>query len=179
MKTSIVCTHPEARQPRHQLCPACQELRRQKRLEHARSYNKSYYQNRKSDPVYISAITAWSRHPEQDEYYRNVQRRLSHKTNRARIMKSKYRLTPEQFQDLCAQQGGVCAICKEPPKRKYLCVDHDHATGAIRGLLCDACNKGIGHLRDSADLAKKAAEYLLSPPASAAGVGPARLRDEG
>lgn len=40
-------------------------------------------------------------------------------------------------------QGGVCAICSKPPKRRRLCVDHNHRTGKVRGLLCDLCNRRI------------------------------------
>lgn len=61
-------------------------------------------------------------------------------------------------------QNGVCAICgkKDTTKGKkgYLSVDHDAATGEIRGLLCHQCNIGIGNLRHDRDILLKAIEYL-------------------
>ena len=41
-----------------------------------------------------------------------------------------------------------------------LAIDHNHSTGQIRGLLCSLCNFGIGYLKDSPDLLRKAAQYL-------------------
>jgi hypothetical protein len=65
------------------------------------------------------------------------------------------------------EQGGVCAICKQPPtgkwKGKYstrLAVDHDHATGAVRGLLCGRCNGGLGNFSDNMETMHKAMLYL-------------------
>ncbi len=48
----------------------------------------------------------------------------------------------------------------ENGKRKNFCIDHDHATGKVRGLLCHNCNVAIGLMKDNTDLLKKAAEYL-------------------
>jgi hypothetical protein len=58
-------------------------------------------------------------------------------------------------------QGGVCAICHEScrPGRR-LSVDHCHATGRIRGLLCDWCNRGLGLFRDSPESLLRAERYL-------------------
>lgn len=71
-------------------------------------------------------------------------------------------LTPEQFAALLEKQNGGCAICgkNRSSAKKPLCVDHNHDTGAIRGLLCDNCNRGIGLLLDSPELLKNAIAYL-------------------
>jgi hypothetical protein len=61
------------------------------------------------------------------------------------------------------QQNGECAICKTTePSSAYaaLYVDHDHNTGAIRGLLCWRCNIGLGYLKDSFELLEAAIRYL-------------------
>lgn len=72
-----------------------------------------------------------------------------------------YGLTPEYYQELLDKQQGVCAICKQLPlSGKGWQVDHDHRTGAIRGLLCHECNTGIGALRDDVDILRQAIEYL-------------------
>lgn len=59
-------------------------------------------------------------------------------------------------------QGGKCAICNVATgASKRLAVDHNHATGAVRGLLCSPCNKFVGRLRDSPDAFLRAHKYLL------------------
>jgi hypothetical protein len=74
-------------------------------------------------------------------------------------LKVSFGLTLEQFEQMLTRQQGRCAICKEPFKHTP-CVDHCHATSRVRELLCMACNRGIGYLRDSADICKSAARYL-------------------
>ncbi len=80
--------------------------------------------------------------------------------------RAKYGLEPEDFQALLAKQGGVCAICRRPEtaelrgKNKALCVDHDHVTDRVRGLLCFRCNLWIGYLGDDPERARAAAAYL-------------------
>lgn len=64
------------------------------------------------------------------------------------------------IEDLRRRQDGRCALCGDSPKCESLCVDHDHATGAIRALLCRTCNLGLGHMRDDADLLRRAADYI-------------------
>ncbi len=63
-------------------------------------------------------------------------------------------------------QNGVCALCRKAETSTYkgrirqFAIDHDHATGKVRGLLCSTCNIGIGHLQDSPALLEAAAAYL-------------------
>jgi hypothetical protein len=73
-----------------------------------------------------------------------------------------YGLTLEQFNEIKASQNNACAICKTPELELIhrLCVDHNHATMNIRGLLCHACNRAIGLLKDDPDVLRSAAEYL-------------------
>ena len=79
---------------------------------------------------------------------------------RVRNLKN-FGMTPEQYEERLEAQGGVCAICKGPPvSDKVYCVDHDHQTGAVRGLLCRKCNSGIGYLRDDPSIVRVALEYL-------------------
>lgn len=65
-----------------------------------------------------------------------------------------YGLSLERYEEMLAEQNGVCAICKLPELSirrgtyKSLDVDHNHATDAIRGLLCSACNSSLGLLRE-------------------------------
>ena len=62
------------------------------------------------------------------------------------------------YDRLLEKQDGKCAICNNSDKR--LCLDHNHSTGKIRGLLCTRCNRGIGLLGDNVETLKNAIEYL-------------------
>ena len=62
-------------------------------------------------------------------------------------LKTTYGITPEQYDEMLAAQGGVCASCGGQQRvGRPLCVDHCHKTKRVRGLLCDACNVCAGHL---------------------------------
>lgn len=80
---------------------------------------------------------------------------------RAQLAKyRKYGLTEAEFVALRDSQGGVCRICGASGTNRRLDIDHDHATGAVRGLLCRPCNQGLGAFGDSPDRLRAAAEYL-------------------
>lgn len=82
---------------------------------------------------------------------------MRRKQNMARY----YGITPEDYAGMLDRQGGVCAVCMEVcTSGRRLAVDHDHATGKVRGLLCTRCNVLIGMGRDSAELIYRAARYL-------------------
>lgn len=68
-----------------------------------------------------------------------------------------YGLTQEEYASLLENHNGCCAVCgSKAPLR----IDHDHATGKVRGLLCHHCNVALGHFKDSPDIMTKAIEYL-------------------
>lgn len=77
-------------------------------------------------------------------------------------LKRDYAITPELYYDALSKQNNRCAICgKNQSELKYmLCVDHNHKTNNIRGLLCRRCNAAIGLLQDSSDLLRRASEYV-------------------
>jgi len=72
-----------------------------------------------------------------------------------------YNITRRQWKGLLAQQGGRCAICVRPLGREedqiHPCVDHDHATGRVRGILCRNRNFALGFLEDDPSRAEAAA----------------------
>jgi hypothetical protein len=77
---------------------------------------------------------------------------------RAIWIRHRYGLTTEQVATL----GTRCHICRAEVGK--MCIDHDHDTGAIRGLLCDPCNTGLGRFRDDPLLLQAAVRYLKRGP---------------
>lgn len=76
-------------------------------------------------------------------------------------LRSKYGLTLAEYDAMLIAQSGVCAICEKlSPTEKPLFVDHDHDTGAVRGLLCARCNWALGGFEDNAGLVSRALSYL-------------------
>jgi Recombination endonuclease VII len=69
----------------------------------------------------------------------------------------RYGITAVEADAMLAAQGGLCAICRAAPA---VHVDHDHATDAVRELLCFNCNGGLGQFRDDPAVLRAAAEYV-------------------
>jgi Recombination endonuclease VII len=82
---------------------------------------------------------------------------------RATFLKSRYGITLDDYDRMLAEQGDRCAICgtTKPGSRGEWRVDHYALTGRVRGLLCDACNLGIGLLRHDPEILMAAARYLI------------------
>lgn len=84
-------------------------------------------------------------------------------------LRQRYKITLEEYDTLWEKQNGVCAVCKQCEIVKCmsgairrLCVDHDHKTGKVRGLLCQKCNKALGYVDDSVEQLKALISYLKS-----------------
>lgn len=79
-----------------------------------------------------------------------------------RDLKKAYGISIEQYNALLKSQQECCAICKQHKSlfKKSLAVDHCHRSGKVRGLLCTNCNRAVGNLKDSVDLAKNLTSYL-------------------
>lgn len=93
---------------------------------------------------------------------KKAQKRAAH----GRWILKTYGLTLEQYEALHEAQGGVCYICQRATgKVRRLAVDHDHATGYVRGLLCKPCNSVLAHFRDDPKVAYRTMKYLVDPPA--------------
>lgn len=79
-------------------------------------------------------------------------------------LKTKYGLTEKEYEQLLTNCSGRCEACGKNFETEGLwpCVDHDHATGRVRGVLCVNCNTGIGSLGDGIAGVRLALEYLES-----------------
>jgi hypothetical protein len=124
------------------------EYRERRDPDEKRAYHAAYYRANKDRLRAQSLAYARSHRSE---------RLLS---RRAHYLKSKFGLSVAEYDTMLAEQGGVCAICRAPEDGKRLAVDHCHTTGAVRGLLCQRCNRGIGHFAESAERLRAAANYV-------------------
>ena len=70
-------------------------------------------------------------------------------------------VSQKEYEEMLNAQNGVCAVCGRTNKGKALCVDHDHVTGKIRGLLCHKCNLALGMAEDNLETLKNLVIYLL------------------
>jgi|SRR5215471_1795036 len=77
-------------------------------------------------------------------------------------VEERYHITRQQYEELLELQDGICAICEGDLTNWHF--DHDHKTDTIRGILCNSCNRGIGYLKDSPKILRRAAKYLERPP---------------
>lgn len=83
-------------------------------------------------------------------------------------LRDSFGLTGEDYTAMSVRQGNVCAICEQPEtaihhktgEPRALAVDHNHKTGAVRGLLCRDCNLGLGLFEDDRDILARAQAYL-------------------
>jgi hypothetical protein len=147
--------HPERPHKGNGLCNNCWQ--RQWRTEHpgqtwqernpeiAKDYGRSWYAANRE------RIAEKRRDARADGRYRARDRRI--------FLAYHYGLTPDQYRDMLVGQAGRCLICLRVPT-KDLVIDHDHATGTVRGLLCQQCNKGIGLFADNAMALRSAARYV-------------------
>jgi hypothetical protein len=75
--------------------------------------------------------------------------------------KSRYGISLDEYERLLTKQEEKCAVCrKHPTPGRRLCVDHDHETKEVRGLLCDLCNRTMGQAGDDPELLEEMARYL-------------------
>lgn len=98
------------------------------------------------------------------ERTRKYREKHPHKAREFRC--NRYGLSLSEYEAMLVRQNGVCAICRKPEretrngKTVELCIDHDHETGRVRGLLCRRCNAGQGNFNDDPALLRAAADYI-------------------
>jgi len=101
------------------------------------------------------------------EYAKNQPEEWRKNIGRKNHLKTRFNLTPEEYQEKLKSQDYKCAICSKDVadnirggKVVALSVDHDHDTNKVRNLLCYHCNSGLGQFMDKSELLIKASEYL-------------------
>jgi hypothetical protein len=150
---------------KRQRCVSCARLEYKERRDEVLAYGKKYrqnpevrkrriecYQKRYADPDYRQVFLATCK-----EYRESPEG----KATRRKWRLAKYGITSEEESRMMFSQGGLCAICpKVLSETKDCCIDHDHYTGKVRGILCGACNLLIGQARDNPNLLRNAVTYL-------------------
>ncbi len=84
-------------------------------------------------------------------------------SSRKAHLKRMYNITLNQYEEMLKKQEGRCMICGGTEmnyKNKVLCVDHNHITGQVRGLLCGLCNSGLGKFKEDKQLLNNAIKYI-------------------
>lgn len=162
------------------LCNGCAELALTRRAIRRRHYCRGHYQRNREDRL-AEGKARRDRDPDATRVANAASyRRQVASGQRHRYLLRRFGLSEAQFDALLQIQGGVCAICGGADKQRRLSVDHDHATGLVRGLLCSGCNGAkLGRLEDDTDRMsdradeleekawrlRRAIEYLDDPPA--------------
>lgn len=130
------CKHRGMKDGRNNNCKECVKQYTAENKETVRKYKSDYYYANREDYI---------------------------KKDRKRHLKVKYGVTQEWYEQQLEKQNGRCAVCgtEDPGKGlKHFHIDHNHATGEVRGLLCHSCNTGIGLFKEDINLIEKAIEYV-------------------
>jgi hypothetical protein len=101
--------------------------------------------------------------------YAREWRRANPEKSRSNDLKKDFGITLADYNVILESQGYVCAICGKQEVTRHnntdrvrnLAVDHSHSTGKVRGLLCTACNQGLGNFKENLDSLAKAMSYLI------------------
>jgi hypothetical protein len=143
--------NPRGRDGRRAECKSCTASYRKRR----------YAENREQE---IERVGRWQR--ENAERLRAYRREYNKRPERKAAMrelhlKRTFGMTQAEYDAMLERQGGVCAICfRPPPDGISLHVDHEHATGRIRGLTCFPCNNALGLLQEDPARFARLAGYL-------------------
>lgn len=131
--------HPETKDRLHTYCSPCDNARR--RANKAKADPESRERRKQT-------TRSW--------YYENQER------YRDTYLTRVYGISLAEYNALLESQGGKCGLCRidEPGGFGSWHVDHDHDSGAVRGLLCQRCNIGLGYFKDDPDVLRAAADYI-------------------
>lgn len=153
--------------------PVSQEKQREYQKKYresgkAKEYSKRYYQDnleqaRESRKKYRKTDSgkAYTKAYRQTEKFKegNYKRFWKHR------LRKEYGLEEKDYEEMLTVQGNCCAICgdkfeDDKMNKKDPCIDHDHVTKKLRGILCRSCNLLLGYAKDSREILAKAISYL-------------------
>lgn len=118
------------------------------------------YYARNRDKCIVAARKHYNENKEKIRAREREKHRRNPDLKRDTQLRGNYGITLADYRAMHASQNGGCLICDR--KMETLSVDHCHATGLVRGLLCPECNSGIGYFRDDTKLMLRAIDYLAA-----------------
>jgi hypothetical protein len=134
----------------------------QQRCKTCRNEDKQKY--RKDNPWQQKGESARFRakNKKKIESYMSEYRLAYYSDNKTKWIEQKYGITLSDAEKMLEEQDYSCKICGDAfTESKNTHIDHCHATGIVRGLLCRGCNLGLGHFRDNPESLMRAASYLV------------------
>lgn len=176
-RTCIVCQEfktPDLFEGTRNTCKACVSKQQVERMKARRNDDTPMVCGKcgRTFPAYEFSKTTGCRECSAKYYHEYKQRRLANDPEYAEKqrryqrnwhLKKTYGITLEQYEAKLEEQDGKCQICgatRGASDRESLCVDHNHNTGELRGLLCVRCNLSVRDLGDDPVLARKVLEYV-------------------
>lgn len=123
--------------------------------------NKKYYEKNKEKIIEYKSQEKFKEY-RRNWYLKNAEKHKKHTVNQRRI--KMFGVDDKMYKEMLVKQNNKCLICGvDKSELKYtLCVDHNHDTGEVRGLLCHDCNVGIGRMKDNIETLKNAIKYLTN-----------------
>lgn len=136
-------------------------------LDSSRLYNREKMRRRYAEGKIPSGAQSRRTNPVEAAQHRAYMKKYNLE-NASRLVKQttdcrrrrEYGLNRDEYEQMLAAQGGVCAICGGAPKKKSLAVDHVHSSGKVRALLCHRCNTALGLFGEDTDRLMSAINYL-------------------
>jgi len=123
-------------------------------------FNREHYEKNRRERI-ANQKEYYLANAESIKQYKKEWRKQNPELIREYYLERHYGITVKQFDELLEKQKGNCAICfSELPKSHHTHVDHDHKTGAVRGILCHGCNTGIGLFKENVTSLQSAIQYL-------------------
>lgn len=175
------CKDTNAKDGRKCYCRLCSAMK-QKQItpEKAREYQNKW-RSKNGEKVRAKGRALYAADPLkakliQQRYHEKHKEKIAIK-RRASTLKQ-YRLTPSEYDAMLRQQANACACCQSTDPSHWsgrFQVDHDHISGAVRGLLCSGCNGGLGLFKDDMERLRKAIQYI----AASVGKEPAQIATAG
>lgn len=140
---------------RERFCHKREEIKEYRKAYRQRPEVKAREKEKRQRPEAKARMAAWSKLHNQDP-------KVKERTRKNMLIRE-YGLTMVEYQELLSRQNGQCAICRTSDwggSHGTSCIDHDHKTGVVRGILCHSCNVTLGLIKDNKEVAMNIVAYI-------------------